>query len=275
MPRRTGSRGSNRAKPMQQTTSFRRGGPRAGACRPPRGESALVSHAKRAAIPRYSPAHVTMRLVSGQRSLRDRRVLELLLTSFANSTGRFDCPIVHYSVQPTHLHLIVEAADARALGRGMKGLAVRIAMTLNREWNRSGPLFADRFHVEVLETPRQVRNALLYVLNNARKHGVFTIGGCDPYSSGDRFEGWVDAPESSGTTASVGGPEPCSLPKSWLLRTGWMRHGLLELHAVPGRRVGGALHDSARSAVAGPSPLARASAGRPRRSGRARPDERA
>jgi len=227
---------SKHAMQLKQLTIFPRGGPRVGAGRKPRGERAQVSHAKRESLGRYAPTHVTMRLVPGQRSLRDRGLLEHLLKVFANSNGRFDCHIVHYSIQSSHVHLIVEAADERALSRGMKGLAVRMAMTLNRMWHRSGPLFVDRFHAEALVTPRQARNALLYVLNNARKHGEFTVGGCDPFSSGDRFDGWVDVPNRSSRRSNSGDPEPCSRPRSWLLRTGWMRHGLIDLHAVPGPR---------------------------------------
>ena len=47
----------------------------------------------------------------------------------------------------------------RALARGMQGLSIRMARRLNRLWRRSGKVFADRFHVEVLRTPRQVRDA--------------------------------------------------------------------------------------------------------------------
>ena len=48
------------------------------------------------------------------------------------------------------------------------------------------------FNIRVLETPRQTRNTLLYVLNNALHHGDAwrerTI--TDPYSSGAHFDGW-------------------------------------------------------------------------------------
>ena len=55
---------------------------------------------------------------------------------------------------------------------GMQGLAIRIARGLNRLWGRKGKVFADRYHDRVLRTPREVRNALAYVLNNARRHAV-------------------------------------------------------------------------------------------------------
>ena len=51
--------------------------------------------------------------------------------------------IVHYSVQRDHLHLIVEAADARALSRGVRGLAIRMTRYVNDLLARRGALWAD------------------------------------------------------------------------------------------------------------------------------------
>jgi len=76
---------------------------------------------------------------------------------------------------------------------GMRALLVRIARALNRLWNRSGSIFADRFHERALRTPSEVRNSLVYVLQNARKHGI-AAGGPDPYSSGPWFDGWLERP---------------------------------------------------------------------------------
>jgi hypothetical protein len=44
--------------------------------------------------------------------------------------------------------LIVEAEGRDALSRGMKGLAVRVAIALNRSIGRRGTVFADRYHAQ-------------------------------------------------------------------------------------------------------------------------------
>ena len=75
----------------------------------------------------------------------------------------------------------------------MQGLSIRMAKALNRLWQRSGKIFADRFHSRALKTPREVRNALAYVLLNTNHHGVRYTDGCDPCSSGASFDGWRDA----------------------------------------------------------------------------------
>ncbi len=224
-----------RAPRIEQLTFFPRGGKRAGAGRKPKGERALASHAKREAMSWHTPALVTMRLAAGLPTLRDPAPFARSKAAFAGATGRLGFQIVHFSVQSNHLHLIVEARSEHALGRGMKGLGGRMTKALKKLWNLEGDVFADRYHSEVLRSPRQVRNSLVYVLNNHRKHGLHTIGYCDPYSSGDLFDGWIDAPCKQMEWADFGERPPCSRPRSYLLRKGWQRHDLLDLHEVPGR----------------------------------------
>jgi hypothetical protein len=57
-------------------------------------------------------------------------------------------------------HLIVEADDENALGRGMKAIGSRLARAVNRVFRRSGAVLVDRYHLRALRTPREVRNAL-------------------------------------------------------------------------------------------------------------------
>jgi hypothetical protein len=54
--------------------------------------------------------------------------------------------LIHFSIQSSHIRMVVEARNARALSRGMQGLTVRIARRLNRLWGRTGAVFADRYH---------------------------------------------------------------------------------------------------------------------------------
>ncbi len=47
---------------------------------------------------------------------------------------------------------------------------IRIARGINKKLGRQGAVFAERYHVRVLGTPREVRNVLRYVYLNARHH---------------------------------------------------------------------------------------------------------
>ena len=140
------------------------------------------------------------------------------------SSERFQ--VVEYSLQSNHLHLLVESREARCLSRGMNGLAVRLARGLNARWKRLGSVFADRYHARILRTPREVRVALVYVLQNARKHGAWRAKDPDVYSSGSEFPGWRHGP---------GGSRPRLLPRArtWLLSVGWLRHGRIDPLEMP------------------------------------------
>ena len=91
-----------------------------------------------------------------------------------------------------------------------------------------------------------MRHAYVYVLNNARHHGIYTIDGCDPYSSGDDFDGWVEECCARLDPSVPVEPSPCSAAQSRLARVGWRRHGELHWHEVPGERGGGTLGDMKR-----------------------------
>jgi REP element-mobilizing transposase RayT len=201
----------------------RRGGTRRGAGRKPKGAHALVSHAKRAPLAARHPVHVTLRVAPGLRSLRTPRAHNALRAALAAGSSRFGMRLVEYSVMTNHVHLSCEADGKEALTRGIKGLCVRIARALNRLWSRAGAVFGDRFHRHVLKTPREVRNALTYVLKNAAHHGIH-FAGPDPCSSGAWFEGWARRIARSLTPAS-----PLPRARTWLLEVGWRRHGLIDV----------------------------------------------
>ncbi len=109
---------------------------------------------------------------------------------------------------------------------------------INAALGRQGTVFATRYHAVQLRTPRQVRNALAYVLNNWRRHGEDRKGlaqqraHVDPYSSGVLFDGWLEEPRF--TMPGRYEPLPVSGARSWLMTVGWRRHPLIGLREVPG-----------------------------------------
>ena len=104
---------------------------------------------------------------------------------FRAAKSRFALNLIGYTVMENHLHLIVAAKSDESLRKGLQGLGIRLARTVNRIFGRSGKVFRERFFARALRTKRAVYYALRYAVQNARKHG-FTIpdGAWDPYSSG-------------------------------------------------------------------------------------------
>jgi len=117
-----------------------------------------------------------MRSVPALRCLRARHVFPAVRRALV-AASRDEFRIIEFAVQTNHLHLIVETDDARALSGGVRGLAIRIARAVNRAVGRRGAVWDGRYHSRALTTPRAVRNALLYVLMNYRKHHGNERGG--------------------------------------------------------------------------------------------------
>jgi REP element-mobilizing transposase RayT len=219
-----GARASTRpAKGEQLSFAHKKtwGGPRINSGR----KAALHANVRHRARPTHygdQPVHVTMRRAKGLPGFRTER-LHRLICGAIRDTRHAGFRIVQYSIQADHLHMLVEADDAASLTTGMRSFSVRVAMRVNRRvlGRRSGKVWGDRHHRRELTTPSEVRNVLVYVLNNHLKHGEWDVGLVDPCSSAPWFDGWMHQREPPP-------PEPPATerPRTWLLETGWSTVGL-------------------------------------------------
>jgi REP element-mobilizing transposase RayT len=213
-----------------------------------------MPHTSRKGFSSTTPAHVTVKLLPDLESLRTKKLVRAIERTFSAGCERSEFRLVHYSLQGNHAHLIVEARDQHALGRGMMAIGSRLALAVNRVMGRKkGRVVADRYHARLLRTPREVRNALRYVLLNAHRHAAVAArkalratkgvpspafgARLDPASSARWFDGWKaqnssepNTPERSASATL----SPVARARTWLLRIGWRRHGLLDPGDVPG-----------------------------------------
>jgi REP element-mobilizing transposase RayT len=158
--------------------------------------------------------HVTLR--ARLAPLRSQHVFPTVRLALLRANRRYPDRfwLLHFSVQRDHIHLIVEAKDKRSLSSGVRSVAIRVARYVNDLLSRRGPLWADRFHSRALRTPSEVRNALVYVLANFRKHARRAPrSGVDPFSSGAWFDGWREWKPGSGRAP------PWAAPGAW--RADW------------------------------------------------------
>src|ERR1043166_2542656 len=236
---------ASRKRHVQQEL-FRHGGKRRGAGRKPKGKRAGTTHEARPKIKPYHALHVVMRVVEAVGNLRRRAMYKAVRDASVVAAVREGFRIVHLSIQGTHIHMLAEAKDAEALARGVQGFEVSVARNINtmlgqdRYRRRRGRVFADRYHVEVIKSPRQARNTLSYVLNNWRKHredqaGLPATWLVDPFSSGISFPDWkeMEGRDLMGPTREGYDPLIVRRPTSWLLREGWKRAGTISALEVP------------------------------------------
>jgi REP element-mobilizing transposase RayT len=248
------------AFPKLDKNGQRRGGARPGAGRKPkdgvkrarRGEPHKPRPLGKARFPR----HTVLRVVPAVGNLRKRHLYSALRLAtiavalrelaYDDVNGAFR--IVHISIQKTHIHMLVEADNKLAMSRGMQSFMISAAKHINRAVSdktklatrRRGAVFADRYHQEIIETPRQARHALSYVLNNWRKHGEDRRAGretwlVDPFSTGWHFMGWRERADAIVHWRHRDTYDPLIVyfPKTWLLSAGWRKAGWISFHEVP------------------------------------------
>ena len=231
-------------KPVRK---FTHGGARPGSGRKPTGEKAGESHRRRREIDARHPVHVTLRVVKEVGRMRRRSGYGAWRGAMRAVIGRGDFRVVHVSIQANHVHLVCEADDRVALANGVRALSISAARRLNEAVGkdrgceaRRGRVFADRYHADVMDSPRKCRNVLAYVINNWRRHGedrglLERRAQVDPYSSGVRFDGWAGRNGRPFVVPEGYEALPVAAPTTWLLRVGWRRAGEIAVREVPGR----------------------------------------
>jgi REP element-mobilizing transposase RayT len=250
----------NRAGNLRGTTQERGRKRRKGGRKAPPGQRPSEPHKTREAFRPSEPVHVTMRVVDAIGRLRMRATYQAVREAMFVVYPREDCRIVHLSIQDNHLHVLVEADGRTALARGMQAFQISAAKHINaavssagswwerrhmrtRPKRRKGQVFADRYHVEVIRSPKQARNTLAYVLNNWRRHRehrseVARTWLIDPFSTGWSFDGWKERENEPFVWKLRASYQPILSwrPRTWLLTEGWRRWGLVSVREVPGPR---------------------------------------
>jgi REP element-mobilizing transposase RayT len=221
------------------------GGARKGAGRKKVRAGTWVAHVARPWHDENHPVHVTLRVRRGLPNLRGFKLAAAIGAGLRHAATspwtrqmaqRRTFRVIHFSIQPNHIHLVVEAASKAALGRGVGGLASGLARRINRKLRRKGQVFSDRYHAHALRTPTEVRHGIVYVLQNHHKHpvaipdlGTAPVEGIDPLSSARWFEGWREPPPRPDA------PAPTCAPRTWLARLGWRRKGKIGREERPAR----------------------------------------
>ncbi len=238
----------SRKQPLQKEMTFRtHGGKRAGAGRPPKGKRPSQPHKTRPPHDWRHPVHVTIRVADDIRWLRRRDIYLAIREATLVTAKRENFRIIHCTIQGNHLHLVIEATSKIALSRGMQGFQISAAKHINAAITartgvkRQGAVFPDHYHARALTSPRAVRHAVAYVLNNWRRHREDLASFAqnwkvDPFSSGVQFTGWKELEDSPVAYPLPATYQPLFVwrPRTWLLTSGLEKHAMISVYEVPG-----------------------------------------
>ena len=216
------------------TSTKRHGGARVGAGRKKTGKCRDAPHRSRPSLEGKHPVHVTLRIVR-RVSLRDLDFYHLFRRVLERYLGRDDFRICHVSIQHSHLHLIIEAANAQALSSGMQSFGISCARRYRQRFGGIDKVFEFRYAAKQITTSSYARHALSYVLNNWRRHRVDFEDGrespakLDYFSSALSFTGWTERFQIPADYT----PLPVSPPRTSLLKLDWQWHGLISPYEIP------------------------------------------
>ena len=193
-----------------------RGGRRSGSGRK-RKQSKGVAHRTRERVSLKTPLHINFKFKTW---IRNKSCLKLLKKAILNSRKQ-GLRIVHFSLQSNHVHLIVEAESNQILESGMRSLTVTFAKGLSR-----GKVQIERYHLHVLKSVSETKNAVLYVLFNKQKHEKGTYSVVDEYTSLFGMEAFIkEFAKRNRITIKKGmlEPHPLNNPLSFFLKQALLR----------------------------------------------------
>lgn len=189
----------------------KKGGRRPGSGRK-RIHSKGVAHRTRESMNAKTPLHINFRY---RTTIRNKTNLRLLKRAILNSRSH-GLKIIHFSLQTNHVHLIVEATDNQTLSKGMRSLTITFAKRLKR-----GRVQIERYHLHVLRSLRETKNAVHYVLFNEQKHSGLKKAYVDQYSSLGLVKSLRKLAQEARMTVimrKLNEMVSLDLPESWLAR---------------------------------------------------------
>jgi REP element-mobilizing transposase RayT len=140
----------------------------------PRLRSKGVAHRKREKVNHRTPLHINFK---DQHQIRNKTCLKILKKAIQNARQK-GLRIIQYSLQSNHVHLLIEATDNQTLTKGMRSLTITFAKRIQK-----GRIQFERYHLHVLRSLRETRNALHYVVFNHQKHTQSKILEIDEFTS--------------------------------------------------------------------------------------------
>lgn len=213
-------------------TNNKRGGKRKGAGRP-KQKAGMQLHSPRPKFPGKYPLHVNMKIINGLPNLRTKKRFQLIKRAILKSRKK-GLNIIHFCIQKNHIHLLLEVSNKQKLGRGMQSFCTSLAKSINNSIKRNGQVFIDRYHLHILKTPLEVKNALRYIFINREKH-LKRIDLFDKFSTLicfneikrlglSRLDPREKIPNQSLRDLLFKGFSELIVPaRTWLLREGWHR----------------------------------------------------
>ncbi len=118
------------------------------------------------------PSLITTNVVQRRPIFREARVAGQLLGVIDEVKTQEPVTVHGYVIMPDHLHLVLSVRAEITLGRVVQLIKGRFAWRYNRDKNRSGKVWQDRYHEKALRSEAELLRAVEYVENNPMTGGL-------------------------------------------------------------------------------------------------------
>jgi len=78
----------------------------------------------------------------------------------------YQLSIIAYCVMENHVHLLIDTIDVEELTRYMHKLNTSYAIYYNKNNNRVGYVYRDRYKTQIIQNERHLYNCIIYIHNN-------------------------------------------------------------------------------------------------------------
>jgi REP element-mobilizing transposase RayT len=134
--------------------------------------ASCIYHRSRPLIPKDKPVHVTVKFNKSKiRTLRNKKYYQEIRKSFRRLRIQ-GARLIEFSIQQDHIHLLLETSDSKTLGRAMRALSISLSKRFTLLINHKIKALKNRYHLHILNTLNELKNARNYILNNGKKHLV-------------------------------------------------------------------------------------------------------
>jgi REP element-mobilizing transposase RayT len=142
-----------------------------------------VAHRKRPLLPKNTPVHVTIKIRPFLFQTLRRKIYFKKISRAISRARNKGLRIIHFTVQKDHLHFMIETKDNLQLAKGMQSLGISLSKSLKVHVGKHiKSIYKSRYHLHILNTIKEIKNAKYYILGNSIKHGVIN-NSFDSYSS--------------------------------------------------------------------------------------------
>ncbi|MEM8814416.1 MAG: transposase [Pseudomonadota bacterium] len=137
--------------------------------------------------PRYFipglPQHVIQRGVDRQAVFFEPRDYELYLHCLRDAATQFECNVHAYVLMTNHTHLLITPQSERSIPLLMQAMGRTYVQSLNRLYQRSGPLWQGRYKASLVQDNHYLLSCYRYIELNPVRAGVVRSPGQYPFSS--------------------------------------------------------------------------------------------